>query len=51
MELKEYLLRKLAFANDMIRNHSFSTESLMSWRGYKRAIEDMLEELSDIGSN
>lgn len=51
MELKEYLLRKLAFANDMIRNHSFSTESLMYWRGYKRAIEDVLEKLSDIGSN
>lgn len=52
MELKEYLLRRLAFANDMIRNCScLSTESLMSWRDYKQAIEDMLEELSDIGSN
>ena len=51
MELKEYLLRKLAFANDMIRNHSFSTESLMYWRGYKQAIESTLEELSDINSN
>lgn len=45
MKLKEYLLRKLAFANDMIRNHSFSTESLMYWRGYKQAIESVLEEL------
>ena len=51
MELKEYLLRKLTFANDMIRNHSFSTESLVYWRGYKLAIEDVLEELSDISSN
>lgn len=51
MELKEYLLRKLAFSNDMIRNHSFSTESLMYWRGYKQAIESALEELSGIDSN
>lgn len=51
MEFKEYLLRKLAFANDMIRNHSFSTESLMYWRGYKQAIESALEELLDINSN
>ena len=49
MELKEYLLRKLAFSNDMIRNHS--TESLMYWRGYKQAIESALEELSGIDSN
>lgn len=51
MELKEYLLRKLDFANNMIRNYSFSTRSLMYyWRGYKRAIENVLEELSDINS-
>ena len=51
MELKEYLLKKLAFANDMIRNYSFSTRSLMYWRGYKRAIEGVLEELSYIDIN
>lgn len=51
MELKEYLLRKLDFANNMIRNHSLSTEGLMYWRGYKQAIESALEELSDIDSN
>ena len=51
MELKEYLLKKLAFANDMIRIYSFSTKSLMYWRGYKRAIEGALEELSDICIN
>lgn len=51
MELKEYLLRKFNFANNMIRNHSLSTESLMYWRGYKQAIESALEELSDINSN
>ena len=51
MELKEYLLKKLAFANDMIRSYSFSTKSLMYWRGYKRAIEGALEELSDICIN
>lgn len=48
MELKEYLLRQLDFANNMIRYYSFSTRSLMYWRGYKRAIESALEELSDI---
>ena len=51
MKLKEYLLRKLAFANDMIWSYSFSTRSLMYWRGYKRAIEGALEELSDISIN
>lgn len=51
MELKEYLLRKLAFANDMIWNHGFSTESLMYWRGYRQAIENGLEELYGIDSN
>ena len=51
MELKEYLLRKLAFANDMIWNHGLSTESLMYWRGYRQAIESALEELYGIDSN
>ena len=51
MELKEYLLRKLDFANDMIRSYSFSTRSLMYWRGYKKAIESALEELSVIDIN
>lgn len=51
MKLKEYLLKRLAFANDMMRSYSFSTRSLMYWRGYKRAIEDVLEELSYIDSN
>lgn len=51
MELKEYLLRKLDFANNMIRNHSLSTEGSMYWRGYKQAIKSALEELSGINSN
>ncbi len=51
MELKEYLLRKLDFANNMIRYHSFSTESLVYWHGYKQAIESALEELSGTNSN
>ena len=50
MELKEYLSEKLAFANNMIRNHSFSTESLTYWRGYKQAIESALKEFSNIDS-
>lgn len=43
MELKEYLLEKLVFANNMILYHSFSTESLMYLRGYKQAIESLIE--------
>lgn len=50
MGLKEYLLEKFDFANNMIRNHSFSTESLMYWRGYKQAIESALKELSSTES-
>lgn len=50
MGLKEYFLEKLAFANNMIRNHSFSTESLMYWRGYKQAIESTLKEFWDTES-
>ena len=45
MEFKEELFNKLAFANNMIQNHSFSTESLMYWRGYKQAIEGLFEIL------
>ena len=49
--IKRISAKKLAFANDMIRIYSFSTKSLMYWRGYKRAIEGALEELSDISIN
>lgn len=43
MELKEYLLRRLAFVNDVIQNHNLSTEILMGWRDYKQDIENALE--------